>query len=79
MFAGAPLEDRQVREVDWPKTCLLIAIVRGESELIPHGDTLIRAGDTLIVLTDHQLRATVRRQIEDAAQALRNTDENLVK
>ncbi len=79
VFAGAPLEDRQVREVDWPKTCLLIAIVRGESELIPHGDTLIRAGDTLIVLTDHQLRATVRRQIEDAAQALRNTDENLVK
>jgi CIC family chloride channel protein len=52
---------------------------RGETELIPHGDTLIRAGDTLVILTDHHLRATVRRQIEAAAQTLKKADENLVK
>lgn len=79
VFVGAPLEDRQVRELDWPKASLLIAIRRGETELIPHGDTLIRAGDTLVVLTKHQLRASVRRQIELAAQQLQEIDENLVK
>ncbi|WP_436629691.1 ClC family H(+)/Cl(-) exchange transporter [Latilactobacillus sakei] len=79
IFAGAPLEDHQVRDVAWPETCLLIAVRRGETELIPHGDTLIRAGDTLVILTDHHLRATVRRQIEAAAQTLKKADENLVK
>lgn len=68
VFAGTALEDRQVRELDWPEASLLIAIRRGETELIPHGDTLIRAGDTLVILTKHQLRATVRHQIESVGQ-----------
>ena len=68
VFAGSLLQDKQVRDFQWPKQSLLIAIRRGEKELIPHGDTLIRSGDTLIILTSHENCAWVRHQIEKIAK-----------
>lgn len=64
IFEGAAFEGHQVRDFKWPKESLLIAIRRGERQVIPHGDTLIRAGDTLIILTDRSNRAWVRHQID---------------
>ncbi|CAM3192117.1 ClC family H(+)/Cl(-) exchange transporter [Lactiplantibacillus plajomi] len=69
VFEGSQLEDHQVRDFKWPSESLLIAICRGERQVIPHGDTLMRAGDTLIILTDHANRAWVRRQIEQLTAA----------
>ncbi|MCH4171952.1 MAG: ClC family H(+)/Cl(-) exchange transporter [Lactobacillus sp.] len=40
----------QVRQLAWPPESLLISIQRGESRVIPHGNTVIRPGDILIVL-----------------------------
>lgn len=45
-------EDKAVRDVPWPKNCLLVSIKRGERELIPNGDTLLKVGDYLFILTD---------------------------
>ncbi|MCP0886336.1 chloride channel protein [Ligilactobacillus sp. WILCCON 0076] len=70
VFAGSKLQGRQVRDIQWPKDCLLISIRRGENEQIPHGDTLIRSGDTLIILTDHKKRAKIRTKIELITQNL---------
>jgi len=64
IFEGAVIEGHQVRDFQWPKESLLIAIRRGERQVIPHGDTLMRAGDTLIILTDRNNRAWVRQQID---------------
>ena len=47
-----------------------MAIRRGERELIPHGDTVIRSGDTLIILTSHENRAWIRHRIDQLAQAV---------
>ncbi|KRO03506.1 chloride channel protein EriC [Levilactobacillus paucivorans] len=55
--------DKQVRDLSWPTGSLLVAVRRGEREVIPHGDTLLRAGDTLIVLTYHRNRAYVRQRL----------------
>ncbi|QAS27748.1 ClC family H(+)/Cl(-) exchange transporter [Lactiplantibacillus plantarum] len=63
IFEGSKLEGHQVRDFKWPAESLLIAIRRGERQVIPHGDTLMRAGDTLIILTDRDNRAWVRHQI----------------
>lgn len=48
---GSELENRQVKEIKWPSNCLLVSIRRGEAEIIPHGDTIIFAGDYLNVIT----------------------------
>jgi len=49
---GSALDGKQIKEVEWPSHCLLVAVKRGELELIPKGDTVIFPGDYLIVLTN---------------------------
>lgn len=64
VFEGSYLQNKQVRDIRWPDGCLLISINHGEQQKIPHGDTLIHAGDTLVILTTHSNRAHVRNQLE---------------
>ena len=49
---GSVLDGKQIKEVKWPSHCLLVAVKRGENEIIPKGDTVIFPGDYLIVLTN---------------------------
>lgn len=49
---GSDLDEKQVKEIKWPSHCLLVAVKRGENEIIPKGDTVILPGDYLIVLTN---------------------------
>jgi H+/Cl- antiporter ClcA len=49
---GSNLDGKQIKEVKWPSRCLLVAVKRGEDEIIPKGDTVIFPGDYLIVLTN---------------------------
>ena len=59
------LDGCMVRDVYWPKSCLLAGLGRGDHELIPHGDTIILAGDTLKILTDISSSVEVRNQLLD--------------
>lgn len=67
VFAGSQLDAVQVRDFKWPQDSLLVEIRRGDERRIPHGDSLIRAGDTLIIMTDHEHQRQVRARIEAAA------------
>lgn len=49
---GSHLDGQRIRDVSWPKHSLLVAVKRGEQEIIPKGETVIEAGDYLIVLTN---------------------------
>jgi H+/Cl- antiporter ClcA len=49
---GSDLDGKQIKEVKWPSRCLLVAVKRGEDEIIPKGDTVIFPGDYLIILTN---------------------------
>ncbi|GAU79534.1 ClC family H(+)/Cl(-) exchange transporter [Fusibacter sp. 3D3] len=44
-------ENKTVRDVPWPKNCLLVSVKRGEREFIPKGDTIIKVGDYMFILT----------------------------
>ncbi|MBU7555790.1 ClC family H(+)/Cl(-) exchange transporter [Pediococcus ethanolidurans] len=59
LFVGSYMVGHQVRDFQWPQNSLLIAIRRGEREIIPHGDTLLIAGDTLVVTTGHRNRGNL--------------------
>ncbi|RNE22080.1 potassium/proton antiporter [Lacticaseibacillus paracasei] len=76
VFFGSPLNGKMVRDMPWPKEALLIGIRRGEQEVIPHGDSLIREGDTLVLLTDATQRARVKRRIDALSAALGKTHQN---
>ncbi|KRN28510.1 chloride channel protein [Lactobacillus selangorensis] len=64
VFEGSAMDNLQVRDFKWPKQSLLIGLRRGDRNVIPHGDTLIQAGDTLILLADQGQISIVRHQIE---------------
>ncbi len=53
-------DDQLVRDISWPKDMLLTSIRRGEVEILPHGDTIIHAGDTLIILTDEGISQHIK-------------------
>lgn len=35
------LEEKQVRDIEWPKGALLSRIIRGNQELVPNGDVIL--------------------------------------
>ena len=51
---GSKLDNRQIKSVDWPPDCLLVSIKRGDTELVPKGDTRIIAGDYLYVVANEE-------------------------
>ncbi len=59
--AGAACDGRRVREVAWPREAVIASLRRGGEVLIPHGDTLLQAGDVLVVVAGGEARAAVLR------------------
>jgi Trk K+ transport system NAD-binding subunit len=50
--ANSVIAGREVRELSLPQETLLVAIRRGERTLIPHGDTVLMAGDRVVALAE---------------------------
>lgn len=45
---------KMIRDIKWPEHCLLVAVKRGQNELIPKGRTRIITGDIIITMTDEE-------------------------
>lgn len=62
---GAPVVEKSVADFGphLPKDCLLVAVIRGEQPLIPRGDTVFRAGDTVLAMTSPEQVDTLRQVI----------------
>lgn len=58
---GAACDRRRVREVAWPQDAVIASVRRGGQLLIPHGDTLLVAGDVLVVVAEGEAAAEMRR------------------
>ena len=65
---GSPLEQRRIAEISWPPHCLLVAVRRGEEEILPRGDTMIQAQDTLVALLDEASAAFSQEMLQRSAQ-----------
>ena len=57
------VEDKLIKDIPWPKDCLLVAIKRGDSEIIPRGNVKLIAGDYIIVLVDDHKTSEIYEQI----------------
>lgn len=69
---GSLLEGKMVKELKWPSGCLLVAIKRGEKEIIPRGDTRIFAGDYLITLANEDKAPEIREKLSEMAEVISN-------
>lgn len=70
---GAPCAGRLVKDVNWPRDCVLASIRRGQDFLIPHGDTRLLAGDVIVAVAEGQavekLERLCRAEVLQAADA----------
>ncbi|MCU7699628.1 TrkA C-terminal domain-containing protein [Enterococcus gallinarum] len=51
-----------VRDFPWPENMLLISIRRGENEILTRGDTIMKVGDALLILTDSNSVSEVKKK-----------------
>jgi CIC family chloride channel protein len=58
---GAACAGQPVKAVHWPPESILVTLRRGGEVMIPHGDTLLQAGDVLVVAAEGAARDTLRR------------------
>jgi chloride channel protein, CIC family len=60
----AACANQRVSAVAWPQECVLASVRRGQQVLIPHGDTLLRAGDVLAIVAEDSAREELQRICE---------------
>ena len=63
---GSPMVGRAVRQLGLPRGVLVVSIQRDGHTVVPRGDTVLRAGDLVLVLAypeqEHQVRERFSRQ-----------------
>ncbi|WP_330651532.1 H(+)/Cl(-) exchange transporter ClcA [Tepidibacter aestuarii] len=64
---GTELDGKMVKEIKWPHNTLLVAIKRGEVEIIPKGKTTISAGDYLIALVNEDEAPEITQKLKAMA------------
>jgi CBS domain-containing protein len=63
VHAGAPVAECAVRDVPWPDRAVLTGVHRDGELILPDGNTVLEAGDRLIVLTDRANADEIRRLV----------------
>ena len=56
---GAPAAGRRVSEIDLPDGALIISVLRADGGFVPKGDTVIDAGDEVLVVLDPGLEEVI--------------------
>ncbi|MFA5146897.1 MAG: TrkA family potassium uptake protein [Candidatus Omnitrophota bacterium] len=51
LTSDSPVIDKCVKDVRVPENSVLVSVVRGESIIVPKGETVLRKGDDIIALT----------------------------
>jgi len=47
---GAPADGKLVKEIPWPRGCIVATVRRGAELLVPRGDTALRGADVLLLV-----------------------------
>ncbi len=68
VYMGSSVEGKAVKDIVWPKYCLVVGLKRGQEEIIPKGDTVIKGGDSLVILATESRASATRKCLENLLQ-----------
>ena len=54
----------------WPRNCLVVSLMRGEEETLPHGQTKLQAGDRIVVLCDETAESSLKKIIQEECETV---------
>lgn len=57
---GSPAVDREIQELGFPRDSTVVAVLRADRVIVPRGDTVVRAGDEVLVLVTIESEDDVR-------------------
>ncbi len=66
---GSIITDKAVRDIDWPQGVLLVGIRRGDSDIVPNGNTKILPGDYLVIMSSENTYKELNVNIRDLCHA----------
>lgn len=49
---GSKIENTTLKSINLPENTLIVSLKRGEDSIVPKGNTVIKAGDTILTMTD---------------------------
>ena len=58
------IENKKLKDINLDEKCLIISIRRGDHDITPNGNTIIKAGDLITVLTSEKYEVSVRENME---------------
>jgi trk system potassium uptake protein TrkA len=61
---GAPAAGRQIMDLRFPAECILAGVLRGGQLIIPHGNTVLLAGDEVLAVVHASRAAELARLLE---------------
>ncbi|MDR0905958.1 MAG: NAD-binding protein [Oscillospiraceae bacterium] len=59
----APVVDERLMDISLPKNVLIGCIMRGDTGMIPRGDSVIRAGDVLVLISSDEHETAAHRAL----------------
>lgn len=60
---GSASEGVSLQDLDLPQDCVLVSIVRDDNVVIPKGDTVLKAGDSVVALTKLAQEKALKRML----------------
>ena len=70
VYHGSMMEGRDLSEIRLPKGALVVSILRDGHEIVPHGGTVLEAGDKLAVLCNEDMIMSVQYELEEKCKTL---------
>lgn len=61
---GSEFANRKVKNIKWPGKSLLVGVKKGERHVIPKGDTEVKEGDYLAILTDVNSESRIKEILD---------------
>jgi CBS domain-containing protein/Trk K+ transport system NAD-binding subunit len=58
---GAPCVGQRIGQAGWPRDSVIASVRREQRTLVPHGDTMLQAGDVLVVVAEGEAAEEARR------------------
>ncbi len=52
---------QEIKDLGLPRGCVLVSIIRGDEVIIPHGDDVLQAGDSVIAVTSLDSEEALKR------------------
>lgn len=72
---GSAAVGKTVADIAWPETSLMVSLTRGNTEVVPNGSTVLRAGDRVVLLCDQTAVPDVHQTLEKQCMRLRQHSE----